>query len=229
MKTFHGQRLGGLNGVVSVDGKPLMLRAHISDEQPREFDWGRGSRATCRQHLAIAILAECLDDETARNGHKSFQFSIVDDLPRKDWSLTERDVERWYYQWKIDRSSLSPVSTETEDSDHKAQNLVVPENLEQRNSVMNRDYITTHDRKYPLGVAALFLLTALGALPLFYFRQFALGSLTALAASALLACLVFYCPYCQRYFSLRYSHRRGKELQGWRCAHCERWTHSIQD
>ena len=226
MKVFHGQRRGTMNGVVHVDGERLLLRAHLCGDEPREFDWGRGSRATCRQHLALAILSECIDDETAQLGHKSFQLAVINDLPRDEWTLTEEDVQRWHYQWKINRSLVESPSEDDNDFDPEEE-LVLPNNLRQGNSATNRNVVTLRGRRYPLGMIAGTLLLAAAALLLFLIGQFTIGILCSVVASAFLTCLFFYCPFCRRHFAL--SYQRDANFAVWRCAHCDQLTRRRYD
>ena len=229
MKVFQGS-----NGTVHVDDQPLLLRAHLSADEPQAVDWGRGSRNTCRQHLALAILSECLGDETARTGHKSFQFAVINDLPKDFWMLTEEDVQRWHYQWKIHRS-LAESSSEANNSRQPKEELVLPENIRYGSSAMRRNNPTFHGRQYPLGMIAGMLLLAASSLPLLLFGLFIVGGICAVVAgvllaalaSALLACLFFYCPHCRRHFALTYQ--RGSDVEGWRCVHCDQLARRNHD
>jgi len=226
MKTYRGMRGGALNGVALVDNKPLLLRAHLFDAEPREFDWGLGSRATCRQHLAIAILADCLGDDAAQVAYLAFQFQVINDLPRTRWEISEKDVRSWHFQWKTHAGPSGTVlPSDDPTGGESTSQTMLPDNLQRGNSAMNRNFITTHDRKYPRRLRRALLVISGVSIAFLLCKQYAVGGLFALLAAPLFLWLIMYCPYCRRHFALRY--RREGDLAGWRCIHCDRLAHRI--
>ena len=90
MKVYQGIRTG--TGVdVTVDGQPLHPRLDLWNHSPDGFEWGyRGSGPA---QLALALLADCLqDDNEAIGWHQEFKNAVVAGLPLAGWSLTEVEI-----------------------------------------------------------------------------------------------------------------------------------------
>lgn len=93
MKTYEGINDWQPGGRVLVDGEPLnpCMAVHPEIAPDGLFGWaGKGSGV---QRLALAILADALDHETARECYLPFTQGILAHLPREsNWKLTEAEV-----------------------------------------------------------------------------------------------------------------------------------------
>jgi hypothetical protein len=90
MKHYSGKRT--IDGIlVTVDEKPLDARFDIEVFDDKGFEWSYEGSAP--QQLALAILADHLDDATkARAAAESFASTVIANLDN-DWDLTSQDVE----------------------------------------------------------------------------------------------------------------------------------------
>jgi hypothetical protein len=69
---------------------PLKLRTDLVNHSPTGFEWGYGGSGPSQ--LALAILADLYDDETAVRYHQDFKREVVCGLDRNRWSLTDAQV-----------------------------------------------------------------------------------------------------------------------------------------
>jgi hypothetical protein len=88
MKTYTGTRaFDGLD--VYVDGRPLDPHFGLKTFSRNGFEWSfEGAEP---QQLALAILADATDAETALRLSRSFMTAIVANFDN-DWEMTEADV-----------------------------------------------------------------------------------------------------------------------------------------
>jgi hypothetical protein len=79
---------------VTVNGKPLEMRADLRNDSATTFDWGyQGSGAPAQ--LALAILADHLgDDHKAVRYYEHFLRCVIQTLPSESWSLTGPEIDR---------------------------------------------------------------------------------------------------------------------------------------
>jgi hypothetical protein len=90
MKTYSGRR--NASGVeVLVNGQPLSPRRDLWNHSPTGFDWGYSGNASAQ--LALAILADCLEDvDAAVRWHHEFKSTVIARLPHDSWSMTEVQI-----------------------------------------------------------------------------------------------------------------------------------------
>lgn len=89
MKTYTGTRaFDGLE--VSVDDRPLDPRFDLKTFSKNGFEWS--FEGASPQQLALAILADAFDDETALRLSHPFMTAIVANFDN-DWEMTETDVK----------------------------------------------------------------------------------------------------------------------------------------
>ena len=63
----------------------------LSSHSPDGFEWGYGGSGPAQ--LALALLADCLDNEQeAVEWHQDFKSAVVAGLPREGWTLTEEEI-----------------------------------------------------------------------------------------------------------------------------------------
>jgi hypothetical protein len=89
MKLYKGVRLCG-QCVVFVDTSPLDPRYDLRIHSPTGFDWGYAGSGPSQ--LALAILADCTDPETALKHYQEFKSSVVASFPDERWTLSEDEV-----------------------------------------------------------------------------------------------------------------------------------------
>jgi hypothetical protein len=92
VKRYEGTRLAEV-ATVTVDGKSLDPRFDLANHSPDGFEWGYGGSGPAQ--LALALLANALsDDDTAWSLHHDFKRSVVANLPRAGWTLTEEEIRQ---------------------------------------------------------------------------------------------------------------------------------------
>ena len=91
MKRYEGKRtIDGI--VVTVDGAPLDERFDIRIFDEKGFEWSYEGSAP--RQLALAILADHLDDpDLACSKVESFMKSVIANLDN-DWTLTSTDIDK---------------------------------------------------------------------------------------------------------------------------------------
>ncbi|MDW3205349.1 MAG: DUF6166 domain-containing protein [Alphaproteobacteria bacterium] len=89
MKTYTGTRaFEGLD--VRVGGDPLDPRTDLKTYSKNGFEWS--FEGASPQQLALAILADAIDDATAVRLSRDFMIEIVANFDN-DWEMTEADVK----------------------------------------------------------------------------------------------------------------------------------------
>ena len=90
MKEYRGDRT--IDGIeVTVNGKPLDPRLDLKTICDDGFEWSYDGAAS--QQLALAILADHLDDDTAALGlYPAFTREIVANFAN-EWEMTGDDVQ----------------------------------------------------------------------------------------------------------------------------------------
>lgn len=95
MRVYSGRRDSHGGTVVRVlesgEARALPLRLDLHNHSPTGFEWGYGGSGPAQ--LALAILADCLDEDVAQKLHQQFKFKVIAPLPSaKPWLLTEQQV-----------------------------------------------------------------------------------------------------------------------------------------
>ena len=90
MKVYEGGRsLAG--AVVTVDGKPLAPRCDLKKLSRAGFEWTYEGAGPAQ--LALALLADHLDDDQAAlQHHEAFMRAVIADLDNA-WRLTSADID----------------------------------------------------------------------------------------------------------------------------------------
>lgn len=88
MKTYSGARTFD-SVVVTVDGSPLSPRGDLKNYSLNGFEWGY--EGDDPRQLALAILADAADDETALAFAEDFMTEIVANFDN-EWEMTEEQV-----------------------------------------------------------------------------------------------------------------------------------------
>jgi hypothetical protein len=90
VKRYEGRRTEQ-GVVVTVDGQPLKSPLDLWNHSPTGFEWGYAGSGPAQ--LALALLADCLDDEADAIGwHEDFKSAVVAALPLAGWILTELEI-----------------------------------------------------------------------------------------------------------------------------------------
>lgn len=74
----------------TLERKTLPLRLDLVNHSPTGFEWGYNGSGPAQ--LAIAILADAIGDEQAKEFYQDFKNRIVARLPRDKWQLTAAEV-----------------------------------------------------------------------------------------------------------------------------------------
>jgi hypothetical protein len=72
--------------------RPLSPRLDIVNHSPTGLNWGYCGSGP--QQLAIALLADAVDDDTAVRLAGRFKFDVIGGLPNT-WTLTREDILAW--------------------------------------------------------------------------------------------------------------------------------------
>ena len=88
MKYYQGCRT--IDGImVTVDGKPLDTRYDLEQFTDLGFEWSYEGDSP--RQLALALIADCLGDDDARNLSTKFMTKVITELDN-DWQLSEEDI-----------------------------------------------------------------------------------------------------------------------------------------
>jgi hypothetical protein len=93
MNIYKGQRHGNIP-IVTVNNVPLNSRLDLMNHSSVEFEfeWGYGGSRPAQ--LALALLANHLnDDKVAIAFHQSFKWKVVSKLPYEGWELTSQQID----------------------------------------------------------------------------------------------------------------------------------------
>lgn len=83
-----------------LETKPLR---HIERHSPDGFEWGYGGSGPA--DLALSILADLYDMETANEYYQEFKFQFIASLKRNEWEISEREIADWLE--KVRASSIN--------------------------------------------------------------------------------------------------------------------------
>ena len=74
-----------------MDGNPLDTRYDLERFTDLGFEWSYEGDSP--RQLALALLADCLGDDDARNFSSKFMTLVIAELDN-DWQLSEEDIRR---------------------------------------------------------------------------------------------------------------------------------------
>ena len=79
---------------IFIDGESLSPAESqkIYNHSPDGFNWGYGGSGPAQ--LALAILLEFTDKDTALKLHQEFKWEVIAKLPQKDFMI-RIDIEKW--------------------------------------------------------------------------------------------------------------------------------------
>src|SRR4051794_10424179 len=77
---------------VTADGRPLDLRLDLR-KHANQPEWGYAGSGPAQ--LALALLADALDDDVAMELHQKFKFGIVAGFEHQGWILTQAEIRSW--------------------------------------------------------------------------------------------------------------------------------------
>ena len=90
MKYYEGRRT--IDGImVTVDGEPLDTRYDLGQFTDLGFEWSYEGDSP--RQLALALIADCIGDDDARNLSTVFMTRVIAELDN-DWQLSEEDIRR---------------------------------------------------------------------------------------------------------------------------------------
>lgn len=78
---------------VEANGSPLDPRVDLHEHSSDGLAWGYAGSGPAQ--LALALLADALDDETALEHYQRFKRHVVAELPDDGWRLSEADIREW--------------------------------------------------------------------------------------------------------------------------------------
>jgi hypothetical protein len=96
MTRYHGKSEHSVF-VLDEDGRrrSLQKRTDLANHSPTGFSWGYGGSGPAQ--LALALLADAVDDETALEHYDEFKWDVVAELPAS-WTLTREEIVAWIDQ-----------------------------------------------------------------------------------------------------------------------------------
>lgn len=90
MKVYAGERTFDAI-VVTIDGEPLAPRTDLKQFSENHFEWGYEGNES--RQLALAILANCVNDQIALQYCESFMREIVANFGN-EWEINEDQVRQ---------------------------------------------------------------------------------------------------------------------------------------
>lgn len=91
MKMYHGRRIAQV-AEVTVDGRTLNPRLDLWNHSPTGVEWGYTGSGPAQ--LALALLADCFDEETAIEWHQRYKAAVIAGLPYRGWTLSEEEIRQ---------------------------------------------------------------------------------------------------------------------------------------
>ena len=91
------RRRGGCNVTVDTgDEKVYKLppRLEIRNHSPTGFEWGYGGSGPAQ--LALAMLADCRNDEMAIAYYQKFKWDVIARVKSDVWSIEEEEIHGWF-------------------------------------------------------------------------------------------------------------------------------------
>ncbi len=80
-------------GVAAI---PLPLRLDLENHSPTGFCWGYGGSGPAQ--LALALIADAVDDNMARRNYQQFKWEVIARFPMdQSWELTDEQVKDWVH------------------------------------------------------------------------------------------------------------------------------------
>ena len=105
MKVYEGQRAGE-KVTVRVNGQPLDARLDLRNFHASGYEWGyEGSGPS---QLALAILADHADAQTALGNYRKFVQIFVADIEGDSWRLTSEEIDQ-----RISHTTIVPMDLKT--------------------------------------------------------------------------------------------------------------------
>jgi hypothetical protein len=92
MKLYEGVRTPQ-GCIATANGKPLDLRLDIRAHSPTGVEWGYAGSGPAQ--LALAILADAMGDEVAREHYQQFKHQIVAGFEWEGWIVTQAEIRCW--------------------------------------------------------------------------------------------------------------------------------------
>lgn len=94
LKTYTGKRDAG-GARVERNGRPFTAARSLKvrNHSPTGFEWGYGGSGPAQ--LALALLLDNCDKETALALYQRFKFEKIGGLNRDQWSMTSDDIVEW--------------------------------------------------------------------------------------------------------------------------------------
>lgn len=77
------------------DGQPFsaVRSLKVRNHSPDGFSWSYAGSGPSQ--LALGILLEETDQESAENLYMKFKWDIISNLPLEQWKLTSEEVQKW--------------------------------------------------------------------------------------------------------------------------------------
>jgi hypothetical protein len=96
--TYKGfnDRVGKKGFLVTKDGEMLdpARSQKVYNHSPDGFNWGYGGSGPAQ--LALALLLEETDVDTATRLYQPFKWQVIAELPKDEiWSLASEDIQNW--------------------------------------------------------------------------------------------------------------------------------------
>ncbi len=105
MKIYEGQRTGE-TVTVRVDRQPLDARLDLRDFHASGYEWGyEGSGPS---QLALAILADHADAQTALGNYRKLVQIFVTEIEDDSWRLSSEEIDQ-----RISQTTIVPMDLKT--------------------------------------------------------------------------------------------------------------------
>ncbi len=105
MKTFRGHRTPSRGAWATVDGLALPLHLELRNHSPTGFEWGYLGSGP--HQLALAILAEVVGADVARQHYSDYCHEVIACLNPGPWRIGEQEV----WEWLERRGVKAPASS----------------------------------------------------------------------------------------------------------------------
>ena len=105
MKIYEGQRTGE-TVTVRVDRQPLDARLDLRDFHASGYEWGYEGGGPSQ--LALAILADHANAQTALGNYRKFVQIFVAEIEGDSWRLSSEEIDQ-----RISQTTIVPIDLKT--------------------------------------------------------------------------------------------------------------------
>ena len=95
--------------VEGLEARDLPWRLDLRNHSPTGLEWGYGGSGPSQ--LALALLADAVEDDFACQWHQAFKWAVVAGLPYEGWRLSLAEVREWSQRRRAEQPGTGASAT----------------------------------------------------------------------------------------------------------------------